>query len=326
MDNRYTIIGLYLVLCLMACGTSAQTPAQRAQSATEALNAWYSTSAGQWQTTGWWNSANALTATIQYAMRTGSRSFDSIISNTYSKHSGSSFLNDYYDDEGWWGLAWIEAYKYNKNADYLKMAGTIFADIQKSWDTKCNGGVWWDKKHTYKNAIPNELAFQLASALYIQTQQAQYLTFSNNIWNWFQQSGMINGQHLINDGLTTDCKNNGQTPWTYNQGVILGALVNMYNITKNSSYINEATAIADAAIGALVTSHGILREPCEPNCGGDGPQFKGVFMRNLGYLYQQTKNQKYSAFITNNANSIWNSARSGSHLGLIWAEIGRAHV
>lgn len=35
---------------------------------------------------------------------------------------------------------------------------------------------------------------------------------------------MINEQKLVNDGLTEDgsCRNNGQTEWRYNQGVVLG--------------------------------------------------------------------------------------------------------
>jgi len=312
---------LFVVVCIgiLYNYVECQTPAQRSAIAVTALNGWYNTGKGQWDTTGWWNSANALTAVIHFSSRTNNHTYDSIISNTFSKHS--SYLNDYYDDEGWWALAWIEAYKYTKNGDYLKMAETIYNDIIKGWDNDCSGGVWWDKKKSYKNAIPNELAFQLASSLYIQTKDNQYLTWANTEWSWFNKTGMINSNHLVNDGLTSACKNNGGATWTYNQGVILGGLINMYEITKTAAYLNEATAIADAALGALVNAQGVLRDPCEPNCGGgDVPQFKGIFVRNLGYLYQQTKNAKYAAFFTKNADSIWNSsARSGNHIGLFWA-------
>ena len=59
----------------------------------------------------------------------------------------------------------------------------------------------------------------------------------------------------------------------------------MYKITSDVSYLSNAEAIANAATGTLV-NNGILKESCEPSsCGGDGPQFKGIFMRNLGYLY-----------------------------------------
>ncbi len=80
----------------------------------------------------------------------------------------------------------------------------------------------------------------------------------------------------------------------YRQGVILGGLWHMYVITANSSLLDLACSIANATTvyltypsGALsvlqvlptllnvVSLHtGILHEPCEPDCGGDGPQFK----------------------------------------------------
>jgi len=43
-------------------------------------------------------------------------------------------------------------------------------------------------------------------------------------WEWFKASGMINPSGLINDGLTisstnaSECYNNNQTTWSYNQG------------------------------------------------------------------------------------------------------------
>jgi len=170
-----------------------------------------------------------------------------------------------------------------------------------------------------KNAIPNELFFQLAGGLYLATNDQQYLTWAQREWIWFKNSTMLNSQNLINDGLTKDCKNNGQVTWSYNQGVILGGLINLHLATKDASFLNTAVAIADAAIKTIVTAQGVLREPCEPNCGGgDVPQFKGIFMRNLGYLFQQTKSASYSSFIEKNCDSIWNNARKGNDIGLFW--------
>jgi hypothetical protein len=41
-----------------------------------------------------------------------------------------------------------------------------------------------------------------------------YLDWAMTEWQWFQSSGMINSQNLINDGLTNDtCENNGGTVW-----------------------------------------------------------------------------------------------------------------
>jgi predicted alpha-1,6-mannanase (GH76 family) len=203
------------------------------------------------------------------------------------------------------------------------MAETIFADMQKGWDKKCGGGTWWSKKRDYKNAIANELFLTVAARLYQRTSNRSYRNWAEQEWTWFEKSGMINAQNLVNDGLNGACQNNGGITWTYNQGVILGGLVDMYKIMGDQSFIRQAEAIAEAAIGTLVDTNGILTEPCELSgggCGADGTQFKGIFMRNLSYLYQASSKALYKDFIIKNVDSIWlNDRNTANQFGLRWA-------
>ena len=54
-------------------------------------------------------------------------------------------------------------------------------------------------------------------------------------------------------------------------------------------------------------------------CGDDGPQFKGIFIKNLYYLYQSDHKQTYKDFILKNADAIWSHNRDGwNQLGLHW--------
>jgi predicted alpha-1,6-mannanase (GH76 family) len=268
----------------------------------------------------WWNSASDLETAIDYSAKTGSPTYRYMIGNTFDLNSSEKFLNDYYDDEGWWGLAWLKAYDLTKDARYLSASRTIFDDMASGWDDTCGGGVWWRKERDYKNAIPNELFLQLAARLYRRANDQMYLDWANRTWNWFSASGMINSDSQVNDGLTKGCANNGQTPWTYNQGVILGGLVELYEITKDTSLLDRAHAIAGAAVTKLVTADGILHETCEPDCGTDGPQFKGIFMRNLSRLHEVSPKQMYRDFILKNVDSIWTRARSDKdELGLVWS-------
>lgn len=64
----------------------------------------------------------------------------------------SGFINNYYDDEGWWALAWVKAYDVTGNTQYLDMAESIFADMQGGVNGTCGGGIWWSKDRKYKNA------------------------------------------------------------------------------------------------------------------------------------------------------------------------------
>ena len=76
-----------------------------------------------------------------------------------------------------------------------------------------------------QNAITNELYLMTASRLYQITGNASYLALAQREWAWFNASGMINDQFLINDGLTSSCKNNNGTTWTCAWCVCLGALL-----------------------------------------------------------------------------------------------------
>ena len=238
-------------------------------------------------------------------------------------HRMNGFLNDYYDDEGWWALAWIAVYDVTGNKQYLRTAESIFEDIAASYDTTPCGGVWWDRNNTYVNAIANELFLDVAAHLANRAggKSSYYLDWAKKEWAWFQKSGMINAQNNINDGLnSTTCQNNGGTVWSYNQGVILGGLTELSRATGDRSYIKTAKLIADAAIKNLTDSDGILHDPCEPDCGADGPQFKGVFARNLQILQQASPTPRYKAFLKKNANSIWRNDRAnGAELSLIWS-------
>ncbi|PPJ60423.1 hypothetical protein CBER1_07339 [Cercospora berteroae] len=246
------------------------------------------------------------------------------------------FLNDYYDDEGWWALGWIAAYDLTKDNQYLSQAQTIFADMNKVFGkTNCSknsvatGGIWWDKPHTYVNAIANELHLSVAASLAnrVKGGNTNYLAIAKQQWSWFQGTGMINSNFTINDGLDQQtCKNNQGTVWSYNQGVILGGLTELSKATGDKALITTAQKIADAAIAKLAPS-GILTDPCEPTCGADGAQFKGIFVRNLQILQKASPQTRYAKFLDANADNIWRNDRNNrDQLSVRWTGPFVAHA
>jgi predicted alpha-1,6-mannanase (GH76 family) len=288
-----------------------------------ALDAFYDGGTGLFSTTGWWNSANGVTALVDFMAVTKTAAYTPRLATTFAKNKSASFLNNFYDDEGWWALAWIRAYDLTHDADYLTTAKTIFADMAGGWDATCGGGIWWSKDRTYKNAIANELFLKVAASLHNRTPgdagPASFVDWASREWAWFAGSGMINGKSLVNDGLSS-CKNNGQPAYTYNQGVVLGGLAELAKATGDKTVLTQARAIADATMATLVDDNGVLREPCEPTCGGDGTQFKGIFMRNLSELTAAAPAPEDRPFLAKNADYVWNAARNGSdQIGLVWS-------
>jgi predicted alpha-1,6-mannanase (GH76 family) len=290
-----------------------------------ALQMFYNVGTGLWDSANWWNAANALEATIEYSRLTDSLTYRGNIFNTfYQKPRYANFLNPWFrDDDGWWAIAWIRAYDLTGEKRYLDQAKLIFWDMTKGWDNVCGGGLYWHKRElNYKNAITNGLLLSVAAKLNLrESEDKRYLEWSQKIWKWYQQSGMINAENLVHDGLDNKtCQNNGQTIWTYNQGVLIGGLVDLYRGTNDPELLKQAEAIADASIVKL-TRNGILREPCEDknDCGNDGPQFKGIFMRNLAELYRVSPKPSYRELITRNAESIWANRNQNNQFGLDWA-------
>jgi hypothetical protein len=283
--------------------------------------------------TDWWNAANAVTLLVDYSRTAHSNQYVPAIANTFHKanlaYGTTNFTNDSNDDAGWWAVAWIDAYDLTRNRDYLTMAEAIFSDMASQWEDKtCGGGVWWSKdlKHSaYKNAITNELFLEIAASLANREEDKEkrthYLAWAQKEWAWFRGSGMINSQSLVNDGLNArdpaGCGNNGGTTWTYNQGVILGGLAELYKADADLTLLQIAHSIAEATITTLVTPGGVLKEP--RGTGPDLPQFKGIFMRNLAFLNSVAPKEQYRIFILANAESIVRKDQGPEHqFGLAW--------
>jgi predicted alpha-1,6-mannanase (GH76 family) len=289
------------------------------------LQGWYARHTGVWETAGWWQSANALSAVIRYARHTGDRQHHArVTERTFSRaqRAHANFINMFFDDCGWWGLAWVDAYDLTGERRYLDAARTIFAHEQTGWDGTCGGGVWWSTERTYKNAVTNELFFTLAALLHQRTPGDQeYLSWALRGWEWLAARALIGPAGLVNDGLNSDCANNGGPTWTYNQGVVLGGLAALFDITGDRDYLRHGEFVADATLSRLTSPRGILTEPCEPSgCNGDQAQFKGIFACHLHEFYLRSGKRAYRDFLLANADSIWDNARnSAGQFGLRWA-------
>lgn len=295
--------------------TTTLSNAAHTRAAAAALLTLYNHDTGLFNTTGWWNSANAITALADTSRLSHDKSLRATLRNTFEQAPKlhPDFLNEFYDDEGWWALAWIDTFELTHDKRYLRAAETIFADMSGGWDSTCGGGIWWKRDRHYKNAIANELFLQVAAKLALHThrrQRAAYLDWANREWTWFNASGMINADNLVNDGLDTACHNNGRTTWTYNQGVILGGLTALSQAAKTPALLDPARHIATAAITHLTDPEGVLHDPCEPNCGEDGVQFKGVFTRNLAQLQTASPDPSFTRFLLTNADALWSRART----------------
>ena len=262
-------------------------------------------------------------AVIGYSECTGDRSYLGVVENTFIRaqwqHGG--FLNEFFDDGLWWALTWVAAAGLAGEQRYLGAAQAIFAHSLSGWDQTCGGGLWWNQDRRYKNAITNELFLTLAAQLSQRVPaNRDYRDWALREWEWLDASGLIGPAGLVNDGLSAACANNGGTTWTYNQGVILGGLAALHEITGDRDLLQQGEAVADTALRSLVNPRGILAEPCEPSgCNDDQTLFKGIFVRYLRQFSKHSGNPAYRAFILANAESVLrNAGNPAGQFGLRW--------
>lgn len=320
------------------CTAWARPAPARAPAAADALVYSYDAYPGWWPSS-WWNSAATLTAVIDYAASTGDRRYDWLISRTFDQNKGTfpagergtdpiegNFVSRAIDDTAWWGIAWITAFDYTGEARYLDMATTIADYVHEYWDpSTCGGGVWWDRERTYKNAVTSGLYLRLAAAVHRRTpSDAVWLERASTAATWYLDSGMINDANLVNDGLTADCRNNGQPVWTYNQGLGIGGLLEAWRATGDTTLLDAARRLADAGIvSPVLVDNGVLTESCDVGqntCDDNQKQFKGIFSRYLADLAAETGEPAYQAFATQQADSIWTNDRDPlNRIGQRWA-------
>ena len=329
-----------LALVSPASASAARTvPASSdAQAAADVLMTSYDPGKA-WFPSSWWNSAVALQTIGDYMQRTGDRRYLPQLDLTFEQDKGAfpagelsgdpipgNFTSRAIDDSAWWGLTWLQAYDLAGDRKYLDMAVTIATYVDGYWDTgTCGGGVWWDAERTYKNAVTNGLWIRLTAELHNRLPgDRTWLGRAATAWTWFTGSGMVNADGLVNDGLTAACGNNGGTVWSYNQGLAVGAGLELWRATNDPTILATTKRLADAGTTRPeLVSNGILTESCDGpdrTCDDNGKQFKGVFMRYLMDAADTTHDPAYVAFVAGQASSITTSDRDDlGRLGERWA-------
>ena len=143
-----------------------------------------------------------------------------------------------------------------------------------------------------------------------------YVQQAKDVWSWFQDVQLLDPQGLVSNNIdNTTCKNaNNTAVYSYNQGVVIGGLAELATATGDTSYLDAAESIADAATTQMVDSNGVFKDDCDPNhnCDGDGTQFKGIFMRNLAKLYKQRQKDEWKTFTETTAQAIWQNDLSNT--------------
>ncbi len=276
----------------------------------------------------YWPQAHALDVLVDAYMRTQSSTFTDYMNKWYTgvqAKNGNTFLGTFYDDMGWNALAMLRAWDVTQNDQWKTSTETVWADIKTGWNGIEGGGIAWQKNQLYyKNTPANGPACILAARLYERFKDTSDLGWAQRIYNW-EKSALVNpATGFVYDGINSnqDGQLNTTYHFTYNQGLFIGAAVEMYKATGQDGYLSDALLTASNVLndGTLQTG-GILNDEGQ----GDGGLFKGILVRYMVQLIlandiSQGDKDKFIAFLKNNAQTLWlkGTSRPGYFYGSNW--------
>ncbi|MBS4219976.1 glycoside hydrolase family 88 protein [Bacillus sp. FJAT-49711] len=259
----------------------------------------------------WWL-AHALDTLIDAYERTDNEVYldrSKALYESILKRNNGVITNHFYDDMLWMSLALLRLYEHTNDSKYEAAVFTLWNDIKTGWSDQFGGGIAWNKSQLdYKNTPSNAPAVILAARLYEKFGNPDDLDWAIKIFNW-QKSTLVDPETgFVWDGINRVGDGNIDKNWefTYNQGVYIGAGVELYRATDNKEYLFAAIQTAETSMKRLVGNNttNILKD----EGGGDGGLFKGILVRYLGGLVKEDPNQKAIAqFLINNAESAWNN-------------------
>ncbi|ASN50953.1 glycoside hydrolase family 76 protein [Sinomonas sp. R1AF57] len=188
------------------------------------------------------------------------------------------YRNAFYDDMAWLALAAGRAEFLTQRVDERGIrsarnaARVLGAQLASANTDDLEGGLFWNMKRDFKNTpatAPAALHFARAG----DRERAQRLVDWLNARLLDPEQGLyLDGLRMSRDGSTTLVKD----VWTYNQGPVLGALLEL----GGSANIGRAADLVEAVDRRLTLPLGETRV-LQANGDGDGGLFMGILARYL---------------------------------------------
>lgn len=260
----------------------------------------------------YWPQAHALDVMLDAYTRTNQGSYLNVINSWYEGvkiKNGNTFLNVFYDDMEWNALAMLRAFEATGDEKFKTSSMEVWNDIKTGWNTQGGGGIAWKKDQLWsKNACSNGPASILAARMYQKFGNESDKEWALKIYNWEKEYLFNPSNGAVYDNLNAST-GAVQSSWifTYNQGTFLGSAVELFKITGEVSYLNDAVKAADYTLNNLVNGNDQL---LKDEGSGDGGLFKGIFVRYftqlimLPELSEGTRN-RYINFLKHNAETLW---------------------
>ena len=202
----------------------------------------------------------------------------------------------WFDDDGWWGLAFLDAFRATGTARYLRDAERAFAFIAAEGWNKAGGGLWWNTSHPYIAGEPLAAGSLLGALLLKLTGKSFYREQVLKFLDWAEVD-FLTERHLYK---RTDFD---PTPTPY----IEGTLVEAHQVlceTGVSGECGRAVELADASAARFSDRLNM------------GPQFDTIYLHWMLVYGTQTGDTRWRGLAEEMAANAQANARNAQGLYL----------
>lgn len=259
----------------------------------------YGSNLSNMTTNHYWPQAHAMDVLVDAYMRTGEKRYKELFPLWWNGAPRYNFAGKMNPKDAWWNvfvddmewivLAQIRMWESTDNKMYINKARQMYDDwIWPTWGPENEfpwyGGITWKTDvEKSKNACSNGPAALIAARLYRFFDQAKfkggkakeaYLNEAIKIYTWEKNFLFDRKTGAVYDNINR--KGEIQKNWifTYNIGTFLGAAHELFLITGDKQYLDDAI-LAASYVTDHMTQNGVL--PDAPS--GDGGLFHGIFFR-----------------------------------------------
>ena len=210
----------------------------------------------------------------------------------------SASTETWFDDNGWWGLAFIDAYRATGNRRYLRDAQRALRYIAAAgWDPQ-GGGIWWNTHHPYKAGEALAAGTLLASLLYEDTRSTFALAQARRFLAWADTAGFSAADQLY------AASNLDPTPIDYIEGPLIYARAVLCHATATPADCTRAEQLKRTAL----TRFGYLLD--------FSPQYDAIYLQWMLALYALDGDRSLYAMAAENARDAQARALDGEGLYL----------
>jgi hypothetical protein len=219
----------------------------------------------------------------------------------YSPYPGdrTAGTETWFDDNGWWGLGFIDAYRATGSRRWLIDAQRALAYIARAgWDP-ISGGIWWNTEHPYKSGPALASDTLLATLLYEQTHSSYDLAQARRFLSWANTSGFSQADGLYADSSLTP------TPVDYIEGPLIYAQATLCRLTGSAA----ECALAQRLKAQALRRFGYLLD--------FSPQYDAIYLQWMLALYALEGDRTLYAMAADNARDAQSRAANAQGLYLL---------